>query len=199
MTHRQKILVVDGEPAFCRLMLMTLSTQGYDVLSAASGQEALTIITSSVDLVLLDLTLPDSDGLKICRMLKTNEETKHIPVIILNGRKQNGDRVESFHLGADDYLTKPFETEELFVRVEAALSRTRRVLTEDLNSTYDIIQELNHIVDHEHIVPFFQPIYLLNPRTLFGLEVLSRPQTAGVLSNPETLFKAALRYCRYFE
>ena len=199
MTQASKILVVDEEPAFSQLLLMLLSGRGYEVEAVSTSQEALLGDNSGTDLILLDTTLPDHEGLKVCRLLKTNAHTQHIPIIVL-GANQNGDKIESFHLGADDYLAKPFDPEELFARVEVALRHGHSLAHEEsTRASYEIIQEIHQIIDEESIVPHYQPIYLLNPLRLFGLEVLSRPQTKGKLSNPEVLFKAALRYGLYYE
>ncbi len=200
MTNRSRILVVDDEPAIAQLLLMLLGTHGYDVEAVSTGTEALAVANRDTDLILLDTVLPDYDGLKVCHLLKTDSHTRHIPIIVLSGRHQNGDKMESFHLGADDYLTLPFESEELFARVDAVLRRTHHLGgSEQEDASYAIIHELKDIIKNQSVVPYFQPIYFMNPVRLFGLEVLSRPQTTGVLHNPEMLFKAALRYGMYYE
>ncbi len=199
MIHGPKILIVDSEPTIARLLLMILETHGYQVGAALSASEAWEKISADIDLVLLDITLSDSDGLKVCHLLKTNLQTKHIPVIILSSGARKGEQLESFHLGADDYLHKPIEPEELFARVAAVLSRSHKNSPPPIDRAYELVQELNHIIDEEKMTPYFQPIYLLKPLRLFGLEVLSRPQTNGIFASPEALFKAALRFGRYPE
>jgi EAL domain-containing protein (putative c-di-GMP-specific phosphodiesterase class I)/FixJ family two-component response regulator len=200
MTQANRILIVDDEPAVAQLLGVLLSAHGYKAEIVDTGKEALARANSNTDLILLDTLLPDCDGFKICHLLKNNSRTKHIPIIVISGRIGNSDRLESFHLGADDYLTKPFEPEELFARVEAVLYRNRIHHRDDPpNHSYEIIHELRQIIDQESIAAYFQPIYFLKPLRLFGLEVLSRPQTNGLLSNPEDLFKAALRFGLYYE
>ena len=196
----KKILIVDDEPAIAQLLLMLLGTHGYDVEAVGTGQEALLKANANTDLILLDIFLPDYEGFKLCQRFKTSTHTRNIPIIILSDSTQSGDKLESFHLGADDYLSKPFEPEELFARMEAVLRRSHAFIGRfEQDQTYDIIHELRSIVDNQRIVPFFQPIYFLKPLRLLGLEVLGRPQTDGVLSNPEALFKAALRFGMYYE
>ncbi len=191
---------MDDEPAIAGLLLLLLGTHGYEVTAVCNGQEALAKVNGGVDLILLDLLLPDHQGFKICEILKSGPLTKNIPIIIISGSGQNHDKIESFHCGADDYLSKPFEPEELFARIAAVLRRSNRIVDkEHSGQQYDTIRELKHIIDHEQIIPYFQPIYLLEPMRLFGLEVLSRPQTQGALSDPEEIFKAALRYGMYYE
>lgn len=200
MTHKSKILIVDNEPAAAELLRMTLGTHGYDVFAASTAEEALAIAKPDTDLVLLDVSLPDRDGLEVCHLLKTRQDTHHIPIIVLSRRNQIGDKIESFHLGADDFMSRPFDLEELFARVEAVLRRYHQDLENSSREvSYEIVHELRRIIDAESIVPYFQPIYLLQPMSLLGLEVLSRPQGTGLLANPEFLFKSALRYGFYYE
>ncbi len=193
----KKVLVVDDEPAASQLLRMLLTTHGYTISSARTPQEALLKVNGGVDLILLNVLFPNHDGFQICRFFKTSPSTKNIPIIILSAQN-NGDKVESFHLGADDYLTKPFQPEELFARMEVVLRRHHpSFLKEYDQEQYDIIHELHQIVEEGRITPFFQPIYFLKPMHLFGMEVLSRPQTTGILENPEILFRSALRYGLY--
>jgi EAL domain-containing protein (putative c-di-GMP-specific phosphodiesterase class I)/CheY-like chemotaxis protein len=202
MAHENRILVVEGEKTVSQLLLVVLETHGYRVDVVTDGHRALERANSGPDLILLDTSLPDYDGFEVCHLLKTDLHTKHIPIIIISGRHQNGDRIESFHLGADDFLTTPFEPEELFARVQAVLRRSQMNFNhsnEDSPAFYETINEMRRIINEESIVPFFQPIYLLNPLSLFGLEVLSRPQNSVMFSNPEALFKAALRFGFYYE
>ena len=199
MKNVNKILVVDDEPAIAQLLVVLLGTHGYKVEVVATGQEAMARVNGDTELILLDAVLPDYDGFEICHLLKTSSRTRHIPIIML-GEGEHNNRIESFYLGADDYLAKPFQPEELFVHIDTALQHNRiAVHDEQLKPSYEVIRELRQIIDQKSVSAYFQPIYLLNPLRLFGMEVLSRPQTRGVLSNPEDLFKVALRYGLYYE
>ncbi len=200
LTSSQKILVVEDEAAISQLLLLLLGTHGYEATAVRNGHEALVKAREGVDLILLDLLLPDFQGFKLCQILKNNPETRNIPIIILSGNGHASDKVESFHFGADDFLSKPFEPDELFARIGAVLRRSNRmVATSCSDEQFETIKELKHIIEYEKIIPYFQPIYLLKPMRLFGMEVLSRPQTKGILSNPEEIFKAALRYGMYYQ
>ena len=114
-----RILVVDDEPPIRKLLRMGLGTQGYDVLDAATGKAALEGMAAKPDLVILDLGLPDMQGLDVLRTVR--EGGSDVPVIILSSREDEAGKVRAFDLGADDYVTKPFGMNELLARVRAAL------------------------------------------------------------------------------
>jgi two-component system, OmpR family, KDP operon response regulator KdpE len=116
-----RILVVDDEPAIVRAVRANLGSRGFRVDVAASGREALERVEAHPDLILLDLGLPDSDGLDLIRALR---ERDRAPIIVLSAREAERDKVKALDLGADDYLTKPFGVEELLARIRVALRRT---------------------------------------------------------------------------
>ena len=118
----KKILVVDDQPEIREILLYTLGTAGYEAIEAANGNEALGLIeTDFLDLVILDIMMPGMNGFQVLRQLR---KTSDIPVIMLSARTDTVDKVESFELGADDYVTKPFTLTELTARVSALLRRT---------------------------------------------------------------------------
>jgi two-component system KDP operon response regulator KdpE len=118
-----KVLVVDDEPQIVRALRTSLAAHDYEVASATTGEEGLTIIaTQAPDLVVLDLGLPDLEGAEVIRRLRTWSE---VPVIILSVREGQPDKIEALDAGADDYVTKPFDMEELLARMRAALRRTK--------------------------------------------------------------------------
>ena len=170
VSSKKTILLVDDDPLATQALAMLLATRGYEVDIAHAGREVFEKITGTIDLILLDLVLPDSGGFEICRKLKEDQVTKQIPIIILSGRILSGDIVEGLYLGADDYLTKPFEHEELVARMEAVMRRGPILKNGRLASREEelIICEIRKIVDEELIVPFFQPVFLLNPLQLYG-------------------------------
>jgi two-component system, OmpR family, KDP operon response regulator KdpE len=113
------ILVVDDEPEIRRLLRNTLSVQGYDVLEAATGSEALKAAQrAKPDLVILDLGLPDLDGMEVIRSLRSESQ---VPILVLSSRGDERAKIAALDLGADDYVTKPFGVEELMARLRAAL------------------------------------------------------------------------------
>jgi two-component system alkaline phosphatase synthesis response regulator PhoP len=124
MTEREaRILVVDDEPAIRELVRFTLEREGFHVIGAGDGWEALNVARAEhPDLVVLDLMLPGLSGEEVCRALRAEMD---VPVLMLTARKEESDRVHGLELGADDYVTKPFSPRELAARVRAILRRTR--------------------------------------------------------------------------
>ena len=114
-----KILVVDDEPPIRKLLRMGLSTQGYEVLDAPNGETALELLAQSPDLIVLDLGLPDIQGLELLRTMRARNES--VPIVVLSSRGDEAGKVEALDLGADDYVTKPFGMDELLARMRAAL------------------------------------------------------------------------------
>lgn len=120
----KKILVVDDEKNIVDLIHMNLERSGYQVIPAYTGKEAITkTIDLEPDLVLLDLMLPDIDGFEVCRMIKLNEKTKDVPIIMITAKSEEADKVIGLGLGADDYVTKPFGIRELEARIKTVLRR----------------------------------------------------------------------------
>jgi DNA-binding response OmpR family regulator len=117
-----QVLVVDDEPRYLKLVRYNLEAAGYEVITAANGEEALSLVAGkSPDLVILDLRLPDVDGFEVCTKIR---EFSPVPVIMLTAKGEERDKVAGLHLGADDYVTKPFGAGELMARVEAVLRRS---------------------------------------------------------------------------
>ena len=116
-----RVLVVDDERAIRRFLKTSLSAHGYEVYEAANGQEALNTVTAShPDLIILDLGLPDISGIEVTRRIRSWSST---PILILSVNEQEADKVAALDAGADDYLTKPFGSEELLARLRVALRR----------------------------------------------------------------------------
>ena len=119
-----RVLVVEDEPDVAALILHHLSRDGYDVIVCANGAEAVRHARDGrIAAVLLDIMLPGLNGWEVCRRLKADAETRAIPVIMVTGRVDEGDKVLGFELGADDYVTKPFSPRELLARLRAVLRR----------------------------------------------------------------------------
>jgi two-component system KDP operon response regulator KdpE len=120
-----RILVVDDEPPIRKLLRMGLTSQGYEVLDAPNGRSALELLAKKPDLVILDLGLPDVDGLELLRTLRQRQE--NLPIVVLSSRGDEAGKVAALDLGADDYVTKPFGMDELFARMRAALRHQLQV------------------------------------------------------------------------
>ncbi|MFY9729302.1 MAG: response regulator, partial [Candidatus Acidiferrales bacterium] len=120
-TTSPTILIVDDEPQIRRVMRTTLSSQGYSVIEAKSGEEALEKLRAErADLILLDVNMPGMSGLDTCRAIR---RTSDVPIIMLTVRNTEKDKVQALDAGADDYVVKPFGAEELMARIRAALRR----------------------------------------------------------------------------
>lgn len=128
-----KILVVDDEPTIVELIEESLRMDGFDTTRAYSGEEALEALGKDPpDLVLLDLMLPGMDGYEVCRQMQKDVRLSQIPVIMLTAKSAVSDRVAGYQKGADDYITKPFDAEELLVRVRAQLHHLYHESTNEL-------------------------------------------------------------------
>jgi two-component system KDP operon response regulator KdpE len=124
----ERVLVVDDEQPIRRFLRVTLTSQAYTVIEAASGQEALSgAATQKPDIIILDLGLPDIDGVEVTRLLR---QWTQIPIIILSVRGSESEKIAALDAGADDYLTKPFGVGELLARLRAALRRTAQTANE---------------------------------------------------------------------
>jgi DNA-binding response OmpR family regulator len=181
MAAEKKILVVDDEQRIIQFIIMNLETEGFQVISASNGYEALEKVTKEIpDLVILDIMMPDMDGYET---LKKIREFSPVPVIFLSVKGQEFDRVRGLDLGADDYMTKPFSPRELASRIKAVLRRTEAKAS---TSTSEIT------VDDELIINFDQRKVIVR-----GKEVTLRPTeyrllyqlvtNAGKLLTHETL------------
>jgi len=123
-----RIAVVDDEPDIIHLVSIHLKKAGFSVDSFFNGSSLLNFLSANIpDLVILDLMLPDLDGLTVCRMMKNDSRYSSIPIIMLTAKGQEIDKVSGLELGADDYVTKPFSPKELIARVKAVLRRTAHV------------------------------------------------------------------------
>ena len=122
-----RILVVEDDPDIAELVARYLDKAGFTTERAASGREALqTIAARPPELLVLDLMLPHVDGLEVCRLVRANEATATMPIIMLTARADESERIVGLELGADDYLAKPFSPNELVARVRALLRRAQR-------------------------------------------------------------------------
>lgn len=139
MTNK-KVLIVDDEEHIRELIKFNLKKEGYDIEVAINGVEALNIIREiKFDLILLDLMLPEIDGLEVCKEIRRNEETSDIPVMMITAKGEEFDKVLGLELGADDYITKPFSIRELMARVKALLRRSNFKKEENIIKFGDVV------------------------------------------------------------
>jgi two-component system alkaline phosphatase synthesis response regulator PhoP len=121
-----RVLVVEDEPDVAELLRYNLQKEGWEVVTVANGAEVLRRVREArPDVILLDIMVPQLNGWEVCRRLKQDAETRTIPIIMVTGRVEEGDKVLGFELGADDYVTKPFSPRELIARIRAVVRRGR--------------------------------------------------------------------------
>ena len=135
-----RILVVDDEIYIVHILGFSLGMEGYEVITALDGEQALEKLkTEKPDLIVLDIMMPKLDGYEVCKSIKSNAATQHIPVILLSAKGRNVDQKLGFDVGADDYITKPFSPKEVVARVRAVLRRFDQPLTKEIVRIGDIV------------------------------------------------------------
>ena len=147
-----KVLVVDDEPPIRKLLRMGLSTQGYEILEASNGKMSLELLEQKPDLVILDLGLPDMQGLELLRMMRARNEA--VPIVVLSSRGDEVGKVQALDLGADDYITKPFGMDELLARMRAALrhqlqAQGERPIFHTGDLSVDLVRRIVKVADRE--------------------------------------------------
>ena len=133
MVQKLSVLVIEDEKSICDFIAKTLNASDYKAVTAGSGKEGLAILTSALpDLVLLDLGLPDMDGIDI---IKQTRKWSSLPIIVISARVQEREKVAALDAGADDYITKPFGTDELLARIRTAIRHSNEIVDDKVNST----------------------------------------------------------------
>jgi DNA-binding response OmpR family regulator len=122
--EKKKILVVDDEVDLVKTIQFSLELEGYEVLVSYNGEDALAQARNEKpDLILLDIMLPKLDGYKVCRFLKFDEQYKHLPILMMTAKTQEKDKLIGKETGADEYITKPFDMEELIGKIKTYLNK----------------------------------------------------------------------------
>ncbi|MBA3055158.1 MAG: phosphate regulon transcriptional regulatory protein PhoB [Sphingomonadales bacterium] len=136
---RPKLLLVEDDPALAELVEFRFKAEGYDVVRTEDGDEALLLATEDApDVVILDWMIEGTSGIEVCRRLRRDKNTAHVPIIMLTARGAEDDRVRGLETGADDYVTKPFSPRELVARVSAIMRRIRPALAGEMLSVGDL-------------------------------------------------------------
>ncbi len=183
-----KILIVDDMPENVRLLSSILSRKGFELISAYSGQMALESLQNvQPDLILLDINMPGMSGYDLCEIIKQNKLTKDIPIIFISALHDIQNVVHGFALGGVDYITKPFQLEEVIARVNTHISlhQLRRQLQIENQSLQDQIQEkynidrdlyddLSHAIQNNELELYYQPIIKIDSGNIDGFEALLR-------------------------
>ena len=143
---KEKIIIVDDEADILTLLEYNLEKAGFKVISANDGPDAVEITKrEKPDIIILDIMLPSMEGTEVCKILKSGDATRHIPIIMLTAKGEEVDRIVGFELGADDYITKPFSPRELILRVKAVLKRGQEQEAKIINAgpiTIDVERSL---------------------------------------------------------
>jgi len=187
----RKILAVDDESNILELEKLYLECEGYRVETASNGTEALAKIEAvNPDLVVLDLMLPDIDGFEVCRRIR---QKSHVPILMLSARKEDVDKIVGLEIGADDYLTKPFNPRELVARIRAIFRRYN-----DESKTFDIIQMAGLRIDiaRQEVSINGQPVKL-RAKEFALLTALS--QNTGIVFSREKLLEMVWGFDFYGE
>jgi two-component system sensor histidine kinase/response regulator len=183
-TYQADILIVDDTPANLRILTSMLQSYGYRVRPAINGQVALTAVQNAApDLILLDIMMPGMTGYEVCERLKSNDQTKDIPVIFVSALDDTLDKVKAFEVGAIDYIAKPFQLEEVVARIENHLTmyQQRREIAR-LNEFKDL---LLRTVSHDLKNPITNIIgytELLLEQSAQGPEMITTPQSKTILT-----------------
>ncbi len=144
------ILVIDDEESVVELIKLGLKYEGFEVEAASDGEEGIaTAQRTNPVFIILDWILPDMDGLEVCRRLRTNPTTRDIPILMLTAKGEVGSRVEGLKTGADDYLTKPFNFEELVARIRAILRRLNNRVTAEESQILQVGDLQLNMATHE--------------------------------------------------
>jgi len=140
---KAKILVIEDEKDIVDIIELNLEKEGYKIKAYSSGEEGIKMAREKLpDLIILDLMLPGIDGLDVCRILKNDSKTRHIPIIMLTAKSEESDIVTGLEMGADDYITKPFSPKVLIARVKAILRKVAMASGES-----DVIKKKDMIID----------------------------------------------------
>ncbi|MDD5136505.1 MAG: EAL domain-containing protein, partial [Candidatus Omnitrophica bacterium] len=195
---KKHILLIDDEVDFAQTMAMRLQLRGYEVAVAHDGVEALERVKDDPDLILLDVMIPGMNGHEICKKIREDKATKNIPIIMLTAKNMSSDKIEGLQIGADDYINKSADMEELFARIEALLRRSG-LFEEMSGDRSSLIEELKRILHGKLVEVLFQPVFRLRPREIFAYEVLVRGPKGSKFESPEKLFQSALSCGMFFD
>lgn len=186
-----KILIVEDDRDIVEMVEYNLQEEGYVTISALNGEDGINLARrEQPDLIILDIMLPVIDGFEVCRTLKSDDKTSHIPIIILSAKSQETDKVVGLELGADDYVTKPFSPRELIARIRAIMRRGAEQQTSDIVKKGDMIidsAKYKVMVGSEEIPLTTTEFKLLEYMARRPGVVLSRYQILDAVSGDDTI------------
>lgn len=173
-----KILVVDDEEDLCEILKFNLETEGYDVDTANSGEEALGMGAEKYRLIMLDVMMDGMSGFAVARKLRSDGRTARIPIVFLTAKGDENDKITGFNLGADDYIQKPFSIREVLLRVRAVLRRTASATAhEPSHGTRQLLRHKGLVVDLDRKTVTIDGEQVTFTKTEYGIlcELLEHP------------------------
>ncbi len=192
MNAIQTILMIDDEIDFLSTTQFLLETAHFKVITASSPEEGLRKALLNPDLILLDINMPGMDGLTVCKRLKEDKVTRHIPIIMLTLNSSTLEKVEAFNFGVVDYIGKQFAFEEMLARIQAAFrNRPHQNSGESDGIKNRKISDLRELIEKGDLQILFQPIVSLQTGLPIGYEALSRGPKGTCFENPADLFAFA--------
>lgn len=190
--QKQKILIVDDEEHIRELLKFNLNNSGYDTVLASNGIAALKCAeTEKPDLVLLDIMIPDMDGIEVCKNIRKNKELVNTSIIMLTAKSEELDKILGLELGADDYITKPFSIRELLARVKAVLRRNTITIPNKDESNIEVFGGLKIDFERHEVIVDDKPVNL-TLKEFELLEILIRNK--GKILKRETLLDKVWGY-----
>lgn len=190
--QKQKILIVDDEEHIRELLKFNLNNSGYDTVLASNGIDALKYAeTEKPDLVLLDIMIPDMDGIEVCKNIRKNKELVNTSIIMLTAKSEELDKILGLELGADDYITKPFSIRELLARVKAVLRRNTITILNKDESNIEVFGGLKIDFERHEVIVDDKPVNL-TLKEFELLEILVRNK--GKILKRETLLDKVWGY-----
>ena len=185
-----KIEIIEDDRDIVEMIEYNLKEEGYQIVSAHDGEKGLEFAKrEKPDLIILDIMLPAIDGFEVCRVLKQQQSTAHIPIIILSAKSRETDKVVGLELGADDYVTKPFSPRELIARIKAVLRRQKQKPADEIKIGKVVIDRVRHKVQikGQEIELTATEFRLLEALAERSGAVLSRSQLLGAVGADEEM------------
>lgn len=180
-----QVLVVDDEEDLCEILKFNLETQGYNVTTAYSGEEALKKDISKFSLILLDVMMGGMNGFDVARRLRENESSSNTPIIFLTAKGTENDKITGFNVGADDYISKPFSIREVLLRIKAVLRRTNKPKEKETESHRIVFKTL--IVDLDRKTVNVEGLDVDFTKTEFGILCTLLEQPGRVFSRHDLI------------
>lgn len=198
MYKKITILLVEDCKELSQSINLLLCSQGYNVELAMTVSEGIEKLKLMPEIILLDRNLPDQKGDVLCKAVRSNPDFSHISIIMLTAMTSFPDKVDGLYMGADDYMTKPFDTDELLARINALLRRKQKDI-HTVRNEEALYSNIIELINNKGIIPVYQPIFNIKKHEIFGYEVMSKIVRESQFESSEQLFDLAQRFGQYFD